>query len=345
MKLAIVILAYNEERSIGEVIKRIPSSVEGIDAVQAIVVDDGSTDGTREVALGHGAEVLSHFGNKGLAAAFATGVDAALRAGADIIVTLDGDGQHPPEYIPQLLAPILQGKAEFVTATRFACPESVPDMPAIKRLGNRMVAKVVNLFTGGHLTDVSCGFRAYSREAALNLNLYGSHTYTHETLLDLAHKGVSLVEVPIPIEGVREHGESRVVKSIWQYGWRTLAITLRAVRDRMPLQFFGTIGAVLLLAGISSELTVLVHWLLTGRTSPFQSLVVVGATFLIIGVLSVLLALVADMLARQRRTLEALLYFEKRRYYQRGGQRLSGNLADDGRESGEVSQEAPSRGA
>ena len=345
MKLLIVILAFNEERSIGEVVGRIPLVVEGIDTVQVIVVDDGSTDGTREVAVGRGVEVLSHAGNRGLAAAFASGIDAALLAGADIVVTLDGDGQHPPEYIPQLVAPILQGKAEFVTATRFGHPELVPHMSAIKKLGNRIVARVVNLFTGERLTDVSCGFRAYTREAALNLNLYGSYTYTHESLLDLAHKGLSLVEVPIPIEGVRKHGESRVVKSVWRYGWRTLAIILRAVRDRMPLQFFGTIGAILLLAGVSSELAVLVHWLLTGRTSPFQSLVVVGATLLIISVVSLLLALIADMLGRQRRTVEALLYFEKRRYYDRERRRLSDELVAGDRQSGELPEELPTRTA
>lgn len=344
MRLAIVILAFNEERSIGQVIGRIPPPIEGIDCSDVIVVDDGSTDQTRETALGHGARVVSHSRNKGLGATFASGIDAALLAGADIIVTLDGDGQHPPEYIPQLLAPILAGRAEFVTATRFAHPELVPQMPAIKKLGNRAVAKVISLFTGERLTDVSCGFRAYTRAAALNLNLYGSYTYTHESILDLAQKGVSLVEVPVQVRGVREHGESRVAKSIWRYGWRTLAITVRAVRDRMPLQFFGTIGAVLLLAGVSAELTVLTHWLLTGRTSPFQSLTVAGATLLIIGVLSLLLALVADMLGRQRRTLEALLYFEKLRFYDQGRRRSSDASEDDGRER-EESQRLPTRTA
>lgn len=345
MKLAIVILAFNEEQSIGEVVQRIPAEIEGVDALDVFVVDDGSTDGTRDVALRSGAQVLSHGRNKGLAPAFATGIDAALMAGADVIVTIDGDGQHPPERIPFLLAPIARGEAEFVTATRFASPEIVPDMPAIKKLGNRIVAKAVNLFTGEPLTDVSCGFRAYSREAALNLNLYGSYTYTHESLVDLAHKGVRLAEVPISIEGVRRYGESRVVTSVWRYGWRTLAITLRAVRDRMPLQFFGSVGAILLVAGIASELTVLVNWLLTGRTSPLQSLTVVGAALAIIGTLSVLLALMADMLGRQRRTLEALLYFEKRRYYDRGQRPLPGTPSRGGAGIGdaELPEELPSR--
>jgi glycosyltransferase involved in cell wall biosynthesis len=316
MKLVAVILAFNEEKSIAGVIERVPPAVDGCDSVEVIVVDDGSTDRTREIALASGASVVSHPHNKGLGPAFNRGVDAALSAGADVIVTLDGDGQHPPEEIPRLLAPLLRGEAEFVTATRFSRPDLVPEMPGMKKFGNRLVSRVVNIFAGQHLTDVSCGFRAYSRNAALHLNLYGRHTYTHESLLDLAHKGLSLVEVPVSIQGEREHGKSRVVDSVRSYAWRTLAITLRAVRDRMPLQFFGGIGAVLLLGGLALELTVLAHWAATGRTSPIQSLTVVGATLLIIGTLSVLLALLADMLARQRRTLETLLYYEKRRYYE-----------------------------
>jgi glycosyltransferase involved in cell wall biosynthesis len=319
VKLAIVILALNEEKSIGGLIDRLPATLDGVDSIEVFTVDDGSTDGTREVALAHGSKVISHRRNRGLGSTFAAGIDAALRSGADVIVILDGDGQHPPEYIPQLLAPIFRGEAELVTATRFAEPELVPEMPAVKKMGNRLVARMVNLFTGTVLTDVSCGFRAYTRNAALHLNLYGRHTYTHESLLDLAHKGVGLAEVPVPVRGVREHGESRVVKNVWSYGLRTLGITLRAVRDRMPLQFFGSIGFALVLTGLALELAVLVHWATTGRTSPIQSLAVAGATLLIIGALSVLMALVADMMGRQRRTLEMLLYYEKLRYYEGAG--------------------------
>jgi len=315
MKLEIVIFAFNEEKSIGGVLARIPASIEGIDRIDAIVVDDGSTDQTRAFALERGAQVVSHPQNKGLGAAFATGIDAALRAGADIIVTLDGDGQHPPEAIPQLIAPLLQGQADFATATRFSDPALVPDMPLLNRFGNRLMARVTGFASGRSFTDAACGFRAYSREAALRTNIFGAHTYTQESLLNLARRGMSMTEVPVTIRGVREHGRSRVAHNLVRYGVRALAILAGAVRDRLPLAFFGGIGSVLALMGGAAELTVFVNFVLTGKTTPYQSFTILGAIFLILGAFSFLIALLADMLGRMRETQETLLYLEKRRYY------------------------------
>jgi len=315
MKLGIVIFAFNEEKSIGGVLGRIPTSIEGIDRIDAIVVDDGSTDQTRTVALERGAQVVSHPQNKGLGAAFATGIDAALRAGADIIVSLDGDGQHPPEAIPQLIAPLLEGRAEFATATRFSDPALVPEMPVANRFGNWFMARITGFACGRSFTDAACGFRAYSRDTAIRLNVFGAHTYTQESLLDLARKGISMTEVPIAIRGVREHGKSRVAHNLARYGARALTILTRAVRDRLPFAFFGAIGAVLALMGGAAEMTVLANFFLTGKTSPYQSLTILGAIFLILGAFSFLIALLADMLSRMRETQETVLYLQKRRYY------------------------------
>jgi hypothetical protein len=315
MKLAVIIFAYNEERSIGGVLERIPTLIDGVDSVDVIVVDDGCTDRTHAIALHRGAQVVSHPENKGLGAAFATGIDAALRAGADIIVSLDADGQHPPEAIAQLIAPLLAGNADFVTGTRFADPSLEPEMPASKRLGNWLMAGVTGLVCGRSFTDATCGFRAYSRDAALQLNIFGRHTYTQEALVDLARKGIATAEIPIQIRGVREHGESRVVHSLTRYALSTLTILARAARDRLPLAFFGGIGAVLSAVGAAAELAVLVHFLATGGTSPYQSLTILGAIFLILGAFSFLIALLADMLGRMRQTQETMLYLEKRRYY------------------------------
>jgi glycosyltransferase involved in cell wall biosynthesis len=315
MKLGIIIFAYNEEDSIGGVLERIPASIEGIDSIDVIVVDDGSTDRTRAVALERGALAVSHPKNKGLGAAFATGIDAALRAGADIIVSLDGDGQHPPEAMPELIAPLLEGRADFATGTRFGDPALVPEMPASKRFGNWLMARVTGLACGRSLTDATCGFRSYSRDAALRMNIFGGYTYTQEVLVDLARKGIAMAEVPLAIRGVREHGRSRVAHGLLRYGVNTLTILARAVRDRLPLAFFGAIGAVLGAFGAGAELTVLVNFLVTGGTSPYQSLTILGAIFLILGAFSFLIALLADMLGRMRETQETLLYLEKRRYY------------------------------
>ena len=315
MKLGIVIFAFNEEKSIGGVLDRIPASIEGIDDTDVIVVDDGSTDRTRALALARGVHVVSHSRNRGLGAAFATGIDAALRVGADIIVSLDGDGQHPPEAIPQLIAPLLAGEADFATATRFSNPVLMPHMPVLNRLGNWLVARITGLACGRPFTDASCGFRAYSRDAALRINIFGGHTYTQESLLDLARKGVTMTEVPVAIRGVREHGKSRVAHSLLHYGLRALTILVRAVRDRLPFPFFGAIGAALALMGGAAEMTVLANFALTGKTSPYHSLTILGAIFLILGAFSFLIALLADMLSRMRETQETLLYLEKRRYY------------------------------
>ena len=315
MKLGIIVFAFNEEESIGGVLDRIPAAIEGIDDTDVIVVDDGSTDQTRALALARGAHVASHARNKGLGAAFATGIDTALRSGADVIVSLDGDGQHPPEAIPQLIAPLLAGEADFATATRFSDPVLVPRMPVLNRLGNWLVARITGLACGRPFTDASCGFRAYSREAALRINLFGGHTYTQESLLDLARKGIAMTEVPIAIRGVREHGKSRVAHSLLRYGLRAFTILIRAVRDRLPFPFFGAIGAALALIGATAEMTVLANFALTGKTSPYHSLTTLGAIFLILGAVSFLVALLADMLSRMRETQETLLYLEKRRYY------------------------------
>ncbi len=315
MKLAIIIFAFNEEASVGEVIERIPVAIRGIEHTHVIVVDDGSTDRTRAIALERGAQVVSHPKNKGLGAAFATGIDAGLRAGADIIVSLDSDGQHPPEAIPELIVPLLEGLADFVTATRFGDPGLVPEMPAAKRFGNWLMARVAGLACGRSITDAACGFRAYSREAALRVNIFGGYTYTQEALVDLARKGVVMEEVPLAIRGVRERGRSRIAHSLLRYAVNTLTILARAVRDRLPLAFFGAIGAVLAAFGAAAELAVLAHFFVTGATSPYQSLTILGAVFLMLGAVSFLIALLADMLGRMRQTQEMVLYMEKRRYY------------------------------
>jgi len=315
MKLIILIPALNEESSLAGVLARVPSSIEGIDEIETIVVDDGSTDGTRHVALACGAHVVSHPTNLGLGRAFSNGIDAALRRGADVIVNVDADGQHPPEKIDELIAPILEGRADFTTATRFAHPELIPDMPKLKLFGNSLMARLTGMACGRPFTDVACGFRAYSRHAALKINIFGTFTYTQESLVDLHRKALTMIEVPIAIRGIRQHGNSRIAHSVLRYGIRTLTILARAIRDRLPLTFFGTIGIALSIFGMATELVVLGNFILTGRTEPYQSFTILGAILLILGAFSFLTALLADMLGRVRETQELLLYMQRRTYY------------------------------
>jgi glycosyltransferase involved in cell wall biosynthesis len=315
MKLVVIIPALNEERSLSGVLGRIPARVAGIDDVETIVVDDGSIDNTAVVARDRGAHVISHNTNLGLGRAFGSGIDAALRHGADVIVNLDADGQHPPEEIGKLIEPILAGRADFVTATRFAHPEHVPHMPRIKLWGNLMMARLTGFACGRSFTDVACGFRAYSRNCALKINIFGAYTYTQESLVDLHRKSLTMEEVPIVVRGVRQHGRSRIAHSVLRYGLRTLTILARAVRDRLPLTFFGSIGVLLTLLGAATEMVVLLNFIIYAQTRPYTSFTTLGAIFLILGAFSFLTALLADMLGRVRETQEQILFIEKRRYY------------------------------
>ncbi len=315
-QLAIILPALNEELTIADVIGRIPKSLEGIGQISVVVVDDGSTDQTAETASNAGATVVSHAQNLGVGAAFATGIDSALRAGADVIVNMDADGQFSPEDIPKLIAPILTDNFGFVTCSRFRDRDKVPKMPWIKRWGNRMMCRLVNsILRGPRFTDVSCGFRAYSREAAMKLNLFGDFTYTQESLIDLASKNIAMTEVPLVVRGVREHGKSRVASNLWNYGFRTLVIILRALRDRRPLAFFGSIAIIFLLVGLTMWGFVGGWWLMTSRTTPWRSLITLGGVSSVMAIIFAVLALVADQIGRGRRIQEQLLYLQRLRSY------------------------------
>jgi glycosyltransferase involved in cell wall biosynthesis len=319
MHLVVVLPALNESKTIAAVIAAIPRVIDGIDRVTVAVIDDGSTDNTAQLARDAGAIVHSHVGNRGLGVAFASGVDLALSLGADIMVNMDSDGQFNPAHIPQLLAPILEGKAEFVTCSRFGNPEFEPKMPWIKRRGNAWMTMLVNLIARprNRFTDVSCGFRAYTRETLLKMNLFGTFTYTQETFLDLAVKAIPMAEVPLPVRGVRQFGKSRVARNLWNYALQTSTILLRSMRDYRPLLFFGSIGVPVILLGVAQIAWVSIHWLLTGLTSPYTSMIVTGSTTFLAGFILFIMALLADMQGRGRLIQERLLYFAKKEHYAR----------------------------
>jgi glycosyltransferase involved in cell wall biosynthesis len=313
LKLVVIIPALDEEATVATVVRGIPREIEGVDRVEVVVVDDGSSDRTAELAREAGATVVSHGENQGVGAAFATGIRVALDRGADLVVNMDGDGQFDPADIPTLIQPVQAGDAGFVTCTRFGRREFIPSMPWVKRAGNWGMARLISAIVGKRFTDVSCGFRCYSRDTALRLNLFGRFTYTQESFISLAAQNVVLREVPLRVLGVREHGKSRVANSVVRYGVRSSAIILRALRDHRPLAFFGSIGAGSLGLGVLLGGFVFAHWLRTGGTSPYRSVLLGSTALLIVGIVLGVLALLADMLGRMRRTNEALLYETKRR--------------------------------
>lgn len=306
-KLIIIIPAYNEVRTIGKVIGGIPKNIEKIAKVDILVIDDGSTDHTAEIAKEAGVLVISHASNEGLGATFSDGVDEALKLGADIIVNIDADDQFNSNDIPKLITPILNGEADVVTGTRFKEKREIPNMSKMRKLGNAFFVSLINWLTSSKFTDTQCGFRAYSREAALRLNLFGGFTYTQEVLLDLLGKGQRIEEVPVNV--VYHPGRSsKISGSLFNYGVRALLIILITFRDYYPLKFFGVPGLIIFGAGFVGILYSFIFWLATGYTTPVRMVFFSGAALFIFGLLLIILALIADMLKRIRRNQEEILY-------------------------------------
>ena len=316
MKLVVTIPALNEEKTIATVVEGVPKKILGIDEIEVIVVNDGSTDRTADEAASAGALVVNLHNRPGLGKVFGTGFERAMRRGADIIVNIDGDGQFDPGDIDKLVQPIIEDEADFVTCSRFADPELRPTMPKVKYWGNKVVTSIINWVCGGTcFTDVSCGFRAFNREAAYRLTLFGRFTYTQETFIDLFSKGLRMAEVPLRVRGVREHGKSRIANSILKYATNSLPIILRAMRDIQPLKFFGGIAGVLFVPGFLIGAFVAGWYIVKGKTTPFSNLIPISGVLITLAFLLFVLALLADMLGRHRKISEELLYLARRKMY------------------------------
>lgn len=333
MRLLVGIPALNEAATIAEVVGAVPRDLQGFDAVEVLVVDDGSSDDTSALAQGAGATVVRHRHNQGVGVAFHSMVRHALATGADLLVTIDGDGQFDPSHIGQLVAPILDGRSWVATASRFADPALVPNMPWVKKWGNARVAGLVSRMTGRRYADVSCGFRAYHRQALLRLTVHHAFTYTHETFIDLAVKGIPFVEVPLKVRGEREHGKSRVAASVLRYGGRTALIMLRTYRDYRPLQVFVAAAVPLIVAGIALMAWSLLTFRATGSWLKWAAFT--GAAGLGVAVLLIFSGFLADMATRLRLNQEEILYWLRRR----GGPPVE--VAGGGQRGGEPGQTAP----
>ncbi len=314
MKLVIIIPALNEEKTIGKIIADIPKDIPGITDIEVVVVDDGSTDRTGQIAQKSGAVVISHAKNRGVGRAFKTGIEYALSSQADIIVNIDGDGQFDPNDIRKLISPIMKKDYDFVTCTRFHKGFLKGRMPFIKRIGNRIISSLISFLIKEKFTDTQCGFRAYSRDSAMNLSVYSDYTYTQEVFIDLANKGFKMTEMPLKVQAQRSYGKSRVLnKGILNYIGNSMIIILRAYRDYKPLIFFGFPGVVFLGIGLLTGMGSFIYWLINGITTPVKTYVLISILFTILGVMIIILALIADMFIRIRRILDNILLQLKRR--------------------------------
>lgn len=314
MNLLVYIPALNEEKCLGDVIKNMPKKIKGLSKIKILVVDDGSTDNTVKVAKKNGADVVSHNINKGVGSAFQSAVEYALLNKIDILVSIDADRQFNSKQIPEIVKPILNKQADMVTGNRFS--KGMPkNMPKSKYWGNKQMSRLISLISGQKFTDVSCGFRAYNREALLRLNLFGSFTYTQETIMDMVFKGLKVTEFPVDIVYFKNR-KSRVAGNIIKYAYRTLKIIVRTIRDYKPMWFFGSMGGVCLLIGLGFEVFMFTHYFLTSSYTPYKSFGFIGLGFLIFGLLLIIVGLLADMFNRMRINQEKILYELKKSKYE-----------------------------
>lgn len=315
MNLAIAIPCLNEAATIEKVIQSVPKTLEFVKSIKILVIDDGSQDNTSTLARAAGAYVINHGTNKGLGVAFRSAIEWCLKEQIDILVTVDGDGQFNVNDIPHLIEPIIQNKADFVTASRFLDNDNLPDgIPPIKLWGNRKMANLISGLTGKKFYDVACGFRAYSKDCLLNLNLFGIFTYTQETFLDLSYKGFRIVEIPTKVKYF-ENRKSRIASSILKYAINTSKIIMRVYRDYYPLRFFWLLAGISLILGAGLGAYFFSHFIETGR---FYGALWAGlsSAFLIAnGIFLIMLGLVVDMLDRMRMNQERQLALLKKQYY------------------------------
>ncbi|MFC1611042.1 glycosyltransferase family 2 protein [Myxococcota bacterium] len=305
MKLVIQIPCYNEADTLPATLADLPDSIPGIDTVETLVIDDGSSDGTAEIAHTHGVtHVVRLKQNSGLAAAFTRGVDASLAAGADIIVSTDADNQYQGRDIGKLVEPIIEGLADMVIGARPI--NDIREFSFIKKRLQRLGSFVVRMLSGTEVPDATSGFRAYSREAAMKLVVLSGFTYTLETIIQSQYKGLTVVSVPINVNP--QTRASRLFRSIPQYIRRSLDTMLRAYILFRPLKVLGTLGLLLMLPGVA----LFARWLyfyfsIQGTTGHIQSLIF-AVVFVLLGFQIMVIGLIADLIAANRRFLENVLY-------------------------------------
>ncbi|HEY3236678.1 MAG TPA: glycosyltransferase family 2 protein [Polyangiaceae bacterium] len=299
-KLTIQIPCFNEAAALPVTLSELPRALPGIDLIEFVVIDDGSTDDTAEVARRLGVHhVVGFRKNQGLAKTFMLGLQTCLEHGADIIVNTDADNQYCGADIVKLIQPILEGKADIVIGARPI--EEIQHFSLSKKLLQRFGSWVVRAVSGTSVADAPSGFRAMTREAAMALNVFSEYTYTLETIVQAGQKNMSIVSVPIRVNGFLR--PSRLVKSTLSYVRRSIFTLLRIFIVYRPLKFFMTTGVVIFVSGFLIGVRFLVFWFRGGSGGHIQSLIL-ACVLMLIGFQTALLALVADLLSVNRRLLE-----------------------------------------
>ncbi len=310
LKLIIQIPCLNEEETLPATLATIPKYIPGIATIELLLIDDGSTDRTIEVARQHGVHhVVRHVRNKGLAEAFQSGLDFSLRRGADIIVNTDGDNQYPQEAIPELIRPIIEHRADMVIGDRQT--DTIEHFSPAKKVLQKVGSWVVRKGSGTNVPDAPSGFRAYSREAALRLNVVTKHSYTMETIIQAGKKNMVIESVPIRTNKVTR--PSRLMRGTWDYIKKQGATIARIYAMYEPLKFFVLTGASLGLIGIIFLLRYLFYRITGAATGArYIQSVIAGGSLLTIGIFIALFGLIADLISHVRHLQEETLYRVKK---------------------------------
>jgi glycosyltransferase involved in cell wall biosynthesis len=303
MKLIVQIPCLNEEATLPETLAAIPRSIPGIDQVEILIIDDGSTDQTAAVARAHGAHHVVRFARrKGLAYGFMAGLDACLRLGADIIVNTDADNQYPGPEIPRLIAPILAGEADMVIGDRGV--SEVAHFSWTKRRLQEAGSWVVRKVSGTSVPDTTSGFRALTREAALRINIVSEFTYTLESIIQAGKKRMAVAHLSIEAKKTRP---SRLFASTWEYVKRSVSTILRIYAMYEPFKVFLLLGSALFLAGTLLGLRYAYFWWMGDIRGHIQS-AILSVLLLILGFQTLQWGIMADLIASNRKLLEDLLY-------------------------------------
>ncbi len=303
-KLIIQIPAYNEERTIGMTLSQLPRNIEGFDMVEWLLVDDGSSDLTCKNAKENGVDhIVRHTANLGLARAFATGLDACLRLGADVIINTDADNQYCASDITSLVKPILEGRAEMVIGDRQT--DKIAHFSFAKRKLQKIGSWVVRQASGTDIRDATSGFRAISRSAAIKLNIVSDFTYTVETIIQAGQRGITITQVPVNTNKTLR--KSRLFKSISGYISRSASTIIRIYAMYQPLRVFFAIGSFLWVIGFFIGLRFLYFFAAGQGQGKVQSLLL-GILLMLLGFQSGITGLLADLIRHNRKLIEELLW-------------------------------------
>jgi glycosyltransferase involved in cell wall biosynthesis len=303
MKLIVQVPCYNEQAVLSSTLQQIPREIAGIDSVEVLVIDDGSSDDSANIARQNADHLISFKRNRGLAMAFAAGIDECLRLGADIIVNTDADNQYEAQDIPLLVGPILAGEADIVIGDRQT--STLRHFSSIKKKLQRLGSWVVRFLSGTKVPDATSGFRAYSRQAAMRMNVISEFTYTLETIIQAGKQKLSIVSVPIR---TNETGrQSRLFPSIGTYVKRSAATIVRAYTMYQPLKVLMTLGLVLILAGMLFQVRFLAYFFLEGGGKGHIQSLIASAILIIVGFLISVIGILSDLIASNRKILEEIL--------------------------------------